>query len=325
MTEEKKIYENNEKKNNFTKTVLIFAIILFAYWVILLFVYEKDKKYRTSYTDEDELFKKYNPLIAGCIQGSREILARDIIAVILNLIDKKLIKMEIMPSVRENEPYSYILLKPNSEDEKKMDEIEKYICGWIFEGKSSINFAERLKQLPKEKEANNRFKQLNKIAKSKLNKIGANISKVPVAIRIFNVLLFIISLFIVSTHIQYNKLEIYDGEKIKDNLILVFFLCAIFLPAILGILYIPINLLIITRHRVNKLIRKFTGQKLVTTTATIVLIFFIIILITLFFGKNLRFLIIDELLISIALIIMLTDNLMLKNEAIMIEDFSYFI
>ena len=133
MTEEKKIYENNEKKNNFTKTVLIFAIILFAYWVILLFVYEKDKKYRTSYTDEDELFKKYNPLIAGCIQGSREILARDIIAVILNLIDKKLIKMEIMPSVRENEPYSYILLKPNSEDEKKMDEIEKYICGWIFE------------------------------------------------------------------------------------------------------------------------------------------------------------------------------------------------
>ena len=30
MTEEKKIYENNEKKNNFTKTVLIFAIILFV-------------------------------------------------------------------------------------------------------------------------------------------------------------------------------------------------------------------------------------------------------------------------------------------------------
>ncbi len=322
MTEEEKIYENNEEKNNLTKTVLIFAIILFAYWIILLFVYEKDKKYRTSYTDEDELFKKYNPLIAGCIQGSRDVLARDIIAVILKLIDKKIIKMEILPSAKTNESYTYILSRPTAKEETEMDEIEKYIYHWLFGNKVSIDFAERLKELPKENDANKKFKQLNKMAKAKLNRVGANVSKVPMAVRVFNVMLFFISIIIALIHFEYNKLNIYNPETIKGiniEIIGAFLFC---LPMLLGILYIPIYLMICTRHRVNKAIRKFTGQKVVTTTVTIVLIFFVVMLITLLFGESIRFLIIDELLISISLIIMLTDNLMLKNEAVMIEDFS---
>ena len=120
MQEEEGIYKNNEKKQRFTIKVLLLAIALFIYWVILIFVYEKDKKYVTAYTGEDELFKKYNPLIAGCIQGSRDVLARDIIAVILNLMDKKLIKMEILPSARTNESYTYILSRPSAKEETEM-------------------------------------------------------------------------------------------------------------------------------------------------------------------------------------------------------------
>ena len=175
---------------------------------------------------------------------------------------------------------------------------------------------------PKEDDANKKFKQLSKMAKAKLNRVGANVSKVPMAVRVFNVMLFFISIIIALIHFQYNKLNIYNPEAIKGisiEIIEVFLLC---FPMLLGILYIPIYLMICTRHRVNKAIRKFTGQKVVTTTVTIVLIFFVVMLITLLFGESLRFLIIDELLISISLIIMLTDNLMLKNESIMIEDFS---
>ena len=177
-----------------------------------------------------------------------------------------------------------------------MDEIEKYIYHWLFGDKTSIDFAERLKELPKEDDANKKFKQLSKMAKAKLNRVGANVSKVPMAVRVFNP-------------------EAIKGISIE--IIEVFLLC---FPMLLGILYIPIYLMICTRHRVNKAIRKFTGQKVVTTTVTIVLIFFVVMLITLLFGESLRFLIIDELLISISLIIMLTDNLMLKNESIMIKD-----
>ena len=60
MQEEEGIYKNNEKKQRFTIKVLLLAIALFIYWVILIFVYEKDKKYVTAYTGEDELLKKYN-------------------------------------------------------------------------------------------------------------------------------------------------------------------------------------------------------------------------------------------------------------------------
>lgn len=50
-------------------------------------------------------------MIAGCIQGSRQILARDIIAVILNLINKKVITMDMIPSTSKKEPYRYVITK----------------------------------------------------------------------------------------------------------------------------------------------------------------------------------------------------------------------
>ena len=321
MQQEKNIYENKENKQKFTNKLLVLAIILFAYWIILLFIYERDKKYVAACAGEQELFEKYNPLIAGCIQGSREILARDIIAVILNLIDKKVIEIEIKQNLKEGEPYKYFIKKTENAYEK-MDEIEKYVYDWIFGKNGVLNLADRLKEIPKQKDANKRFKELNEMAKSKLNKVGANISKVPVALRIFNVVLFLLSIILVFMHFQYNKLEIYDFNSIYLNIGIVVQLLLIFLPIFMGIIYILMNFLVATRHRVHKLIRKFTGQKIATTTASIVLIFLVIILITAIFTKTSRFLIVDELLLGISLLIMLTDNLMLKNNANMIEDFS---
>ena len=47
-------------------------VCLLIYWIILLLVYEKDKKYMVENIDEDYLFEKYNAIMAGCIQGSRK-------------------------------------------------------------------------------------------------------------------------------------------------------------------------------------------------------------------------------------------------------------
>ena len=88
------------------------------------------------------------------------------------------------------------------------------------------------------------------------------------------------------------------------------------------VLYIPIYLLIATRHRVSKIVRKFTGQKVAITSVSILLIFIIIIILTAILAKNSRFLIIDELLICVSLLLVFTDNLMLKNDVTIIEDYS---
>ena len=99
-----------------------------------------------------------------------------------------------------------------------MDEIEKYVYDWIFGKDGIVDFSNRLKEMPKQKNANKKFKELNEKAKSKLNKIGANISKVPVALRIFNVLLFLLSIILVFMHFQYNRLEIYNFGEISERI-----------------------------------------------------------------------------------------------------------
>lgn len=81
------------------------------------------------------------------------------------------------------------------------------------------------------------------------------------------------------------------------------------------------NLIIILRHKVNKFVQKISGQKVVTTTVSIVLIFLIIIAFTAIFADS-RYIVADEILLCVATILVLTDNLMMKNNAIMINDYS---
>ena len=92
------------------------------------------------------------------------------------------------------------------------------------------------------------------------------------------------------------------------------------LPLVIMLAYIPISILIILRHRVNNLLQKVTGKKIVTTTVTILVIFAIIIILTAIFSP-IKYIIVDEILICIALIIVLTDNLMLKNNDEIMDDY----
>ena len=176
---ENDIIEHKEEKQKFTRNVIIMGVCLIIYWIILLLCYEKDKKFILKEIDEDYLFEKYNPMIAGCIQGSRDILARDIIAVILNLIDKGNIKLDLVDST-EKERYIYKIAKVE-ENEDKMDDIEKYIYNWVFKKGSSLSLAERLKQMPKEEDANIKFEKLNNMVEKNLATMGANKKAVPTA------------------------------------------------------------------------------------------------------------------------------------------------
>lgn len=318
--DENAIIENKEEKNAFTMKIIIFAICLFIYWVILMFLFEKDKKYTVANIEEDELFKKYNPMLAGCIQGSRTILARDIIAVILGLINKKIIKLEIQNTMKNKENYLYMITK-NPELESQMDEIEKYVYNWVFSKKELVVLNDRLKEMPKEKDANQKFKQLNKMVEENLASKGANQAKVPLILRGFNVFLFILSLIVIAKHIMFNGFNIYNETTMSVNTKAIFITMLTLLPITMGILYLPINLIIIIRHKINKTVQRVSGQKIVTTTISLVVIFGIIIILTACFSP-VKYIVADEILICIGTILILTDNLMLKNNAMMIEDFS---
>ena len=321
LADEKEILDNKEGKDKFTKYILIFAIVLLIYWIVLLLIFEKDKKYTPMIIEEDELFKKYNPMIAGCIQGSRNVLARDIIAVALNLIDKGMIKLEIKPKiVSSKENYTYLISK-NLELEDQMDEIEAFIYEWIFNGKPGAYLEERLKEMPKEDDANKKFKELNKLAEKNLSKLKANEAKVPTIIRVFNTILFIICLFLAVKHILYNGFNLYNPSSQRGFIMMILMITIMFFPVIMGLMFIPLNLIIIIRRAINRNVQKVTGQKVVTTTISLLVFFGIIIALTYFFIPA-KYLVADEILICISTIILLTDNLMLKNNPSMLEDYN---
>lgn len=324
MKQEKSIYENKEEKEAYTNKIIIFAVCLLIYWIILMLIFEKDKKFILPNISDEELFEKYNPMIAGCIQGSRTILARDIIAVILNLINKKNIKLEIQQnsnlfdSSTRKDNYLYYLSK-NDELESKMDEIEKYVYNWLFDQSNTVILQDRLEKMPKEKEANKKFKELNSKVENELAKIGANRIKVPLLVRGFNIFLFVLSIVFAIKHIMFNGFDMYSNTAsifVASSMAILFFL-----PIAFGVITLVINLIIMVRHKINKAVQKITGQKVVTTTITLIVLFGIIMILTAIFAPE-KYLIADEFLICIATILILTDNLMMKNDVMMIEDFS---
>lgn len=347
--EEKDIFNHVQEKDNFTRNIIVFTICLLAYWVILMLIYEKDKKYMVSDVGEDELFKKYDPILAGCIQGSRTILARDIIAEILSLIDRGFIHLDIIKTLKNKEGYKYLISRV-SDKEENMTSIEKYVYEWVFskgeefeinkdssakdlklqkkigdEHRENINqvvLNERLKEMPKELSANQKFKSLNSMVESKLAEIGANNIKVPLFIRVFNVFLFILSIVFVAKHILYNGLNIYDsGSSINIIGMIGFYLIVVFLPLVFGLIGLIANLIIIVRHKVNKIVQKISGQKVVTTTISLIILFALIIILTAIFAPD-KYIVADEFLICVSSILILTDNLMMKNNVMMIEDYS---
>ena len=319
LQDENSIIENKEEKNNFTKKVIIFTIILLIYWIALLIIFERDKKYKVTNINEEELFKRYNPLLAGCIQESRTVLSRDIIAVVINLINKKVLKLELIPKASGKDNYQYILTK-EAKNENKMDEIEKFVYDWVFEGKDKIDLVYRLDTLPKDKQAADKFKELNDMAQDNLKNMGAN-KEVPLGLKIFNTFVFIISIIIIYIHIKFNAFDIYSFTELGASVFSLNINGLLLLPMLMILLYVPIRIILMIRHGVNRITKEISGKRLVATTITILLIAIVVVVITQLIAPN-SFLIIDEILFAMALIILLTDNLMLKNSPIMIEDFS---
>ena len=298
-----------EQGKDLNKLILFLSVSLIIYWIIILLIFERDKKYKVSNINEEELFEKYNPLIAGCIQGNRDILSRDIIAVILNLINKGNIRLTMKGDVNEKSLYNYIVEKV-PEKENEMDEIELLIYKWLFTGEKET-LIERLQEMAKVQNANFKFKELDGLAKKELKKLGANKTSVPNIIKSINVMLLCGAIFLVVYHIKSIKFD----EKILPLMILAPIIFAL-IPLIPKLV---MNITVKIRHLITNNIQN--AQKITTTSISIIIISLLIMAITYWILK-IPELIADELLISVTILIVITDDLMLKNNVNMIEDYS---
>lgn len=315
---EKDIFANKDIRNKFTIGVIIVSAVLLVYWIVLLLIFERENKYNIGDFDENELFNKYNPMLAGCIAGSRDILSRDIIAVILNLIEKKNIHLELKETTEDGNDYYRYYISEVPEKEKEMDEIEEYVYNWIFKfSRGKVDLQSRLEELGQEQDATIYFKELNTKVKKKLNSMGANESKVPLIIRMLNIGILIASILTIIAHIATNKFEVYINNLSMMQMLIILFGISIGM----FVIYFIIGIISKIKHKVNRIVQKITGQKVLIKTLTIFTIFALIIILTAIFSP-VKYIVADEVLLCIAIILVVTDNLMLKNNKEMEEDYN---
>ena len=72
-------------------------------------------------------------MVAGCFVDNRQVLARDVTAVVLGLIQKDILHMEIKPTMEGKENYTYIISRNFNANISDLDEIEKYVLSWYLD------------------------------------------------------------------------------------------------------------------------------------------------------------------------------------------------
>ncbi len=325
-------------KNNII--VIVVASIYFVYWILLLLLFEKEEVSGYKIVEDEKLFEKYNPLIAACIAQNRNIMCRDVVAVILNLIDKKKINLRIVPDETSKDIGYRYMISENKESNIRIDMIESYIFDWIFEevknyekgiincnyiskseeGEIEIDFVKRLTEISKSEDSYGILKELNYNVNKRLNNIGANKESVPFGLKAFNNLLILISIILVANHILKNgmDLSITNLEVIYVMFIMIFAITILPLIYILSLVCIEF---IRTIFRVlGQVTEGYSGRRLIAKAVSIILATLILIVIYAIFAKD-YYIIYDILLLGITCLIIFTDDYMLKHDPEILNDF----
>ncbi|MEG1010121.1 MAG: DUF2207 domain-containing protein, partial [Clostridia bacterium] len=178
--------------------ILIISIILFIYWIILIIKYDYDKKIDIGYTED--IIDKINPIVAGCIVRNKSFCISDIIATILNLVNKNVLKLN---SIKDKDKYINIIEIVNTDIE--IDEIEKNILDLVMQNNLSVDINKRVEEIIKDKNINLNIKRINKLINNELYKLGANVTVVPRYLKVIHNILFVISIIFITVEILINS------------------------------------------------------------------------------------------------------------------------
>lgn len=300
------------------------CIFLVIYWIVLLFLFEKEESYDYTYENADdvETLKKYNPMVAGCLVDNRQVLARDVTAVVLNLIQKDILHMEMKPTLKGKENYTYMISRNREANINDLDEIERYVLSWLFGyyEQEEIDLIQKLKEISKRKDFIKNLKKLDRMTQKKLNSIGANIKSVPSFIRKANIILLVIVCIMAVIHIVNNGLDI----RIYESTLFILGIVAVGIIIILPVVALAIHLLLLLIVLLKKLIKsqaeKYSGKKIVSMSLILLIFISIFVGIVYMIVPN-KYICLDIFMIGMALLIVRTDNLMTKHSKQALNDY----
>lgn len=320
-------YEYNEYRANvniFNITLIGISFSILGYWIYLFNKYEIDDKYKSEEKDFNDIMEKYNPVLAACIVDERQIISNDIVAVLLTLVNKKVIFMSSYKDI--NDKYSYIFEK--NEKYNKIDdlsELEKYIFNMFFKSQNKFELTEKIKELSDRLLMKTNVRKINNIVKRDLKKIGIGEKKVPNKILNINNILFIFILAIsfvnIAFNVNLNHMETY-GEAIEIELGEIFGYVFHVLPIFLFLfLTIAVKYLINGLGFLNKITHRFIKNQYLIILSSYIIFSFINIILSIIIFEEL-YIILNIILFLISVLVILTDDLMRSNPYYLIRDYA---
>ena len=315
------ITQKQKETNNFIAG--FFSAALIIYWLVLLLVYEREDTYDYIYENNDDIktLRKYNPMLAGCLVDNRQVLCRDVTAVVLNLIQKQVINMEMIPNLKGKDTYTYIISE-NKKSTIGLDEIERYVLKWIFGfyEQEEVDLIKKLKELSRKKDFLKNIKELNSIAQKELNSKGANISRVPLFIRVINLFLVIFSIGMATVHIINNGFNIHIYQTTIFLIYLIAVAIIIVLPVVALTIHLILFMIVIFKRIIKSTAEKYSGKKIVSTSMLILISMLVLISIIYFIVPN-KYICLDIFIIGMSILIVKTDNLMTKHNKEVLNDY----
>ena len=346
ITAEEIIHSQEKSYTDKSNTRIILNVIsiiitsgLLLYWLYLILNYEKEYTYDVNVIDNLSILEKYNPMIAACIAQNRDMHPRDVLALLIDMVNRGILDLEVQKSINRkwgNENNTYILRKnkeffDNPEKSGQLDDIERSVLKIFFDESEHINLENKLRRINNDDEVVEKLQRLDELVTNKLDQIGANFIRVPKRLLVLNNIIFIACMIYIFAVVGFNIMLGLSTLSTANTSITsqtiemaIFFIgfAVIMLPISMKLLIVLVRLINKIKNIFGKLSFRIISKKFTQTVIRIVLIFAIIFTLeAIFWSKS--YIIICTILFMMVLLLVLTDNLMSSHSMKIINDYIY--
>lgn len=205
---------DDNNKINITMDVITIIIIigLFIYFIILICKYDYQNLSKGVGKSYEQVLEEINPVVGACVLQERSMERKDVIALLINLISSKVVDIETNKRngthiIRQNR--EFFLKKENL---SKLDAIDRQVLDMFLkkngEYVSEIVLEDELEKNKYDLMSEMKIAGIAMLVDKELDSIGANTKKVTDGNKILNIVIFIVTAIFTVVKIIFNA---YNG------------------------------------------------------------------------------------------------------------------
>lgn len=304
--------------NIFLLSSIILSVALVIDYIYMVIKYQRDRRLPIININEKDLLDKHGAIICSCILEKRGLMPRDIIACLVELIQKDEISISVNKTSENGKIMNLYRLKKIG-SEKELTDIQKSVINILFNNSNECTLNSEISGVKRKLET----KSLIRLVDKKLEDLGANTVKVPAKVKNINNVFFVcVCIFFIIHLIVAFKGDTFFSDFKLNFINWVIIVIKIDALVILGTMLIKMCTLLFER-----ITNKEFKHKIEVTDAMLINIFtkflianIIVLVLLMFAGSNLTF-IADILLMDISMVIMVSDEMFSSHGIKILKDY----